>query len=99
MKKTWRLDLAFRAQCPERTAGDLPASAAVSIKNYSNSEHLYKEPDLLLISNECLSIGEFDSEIDNLHQELEAIRKEAHRRFEASRKEVRIRHERARPLP
>jgi len=82
--ETYFLDLAFRGY--ESRVG---ASAAVRIKNFSDSERRYDQPNLKLITHECASYVELDEGISNLIAELEGIRQKGKRMFEKSRREFR----------
>jgi hypothetical protein len=76
--KTYRLDLHFAGT----SEGDLPGPARshVCIKNCGRASYA---KDVLLISLECVSLGELEYEIDQLHKELEAIRATAKRKYAA----------------
>ena len=77
--ETYFLDLAFRGY--ESRIG---ASAAVRIKNYSDSERRYDQPNLKMITHECASYVELDEGISKLIAELESIRQKGKRMFEQS---------------
>ena len=82
--ETYFLDLAFRGY-----ESGIGASAGVRIKNCSDSERRYDQPNLTLITHECASYVELDEGISKLIAELESIRQKGKRMFEKSQREFR----------
>lgn len=73
---TISLELAFL----EPRQGDLPGPrrAQIYVKNLASDEYVEHA-----ITPICVTIGEFESEIDRLYKELEEVRMEARRKFQA----------------
>src|ERR1017187_8097298 len=76
--KTYRLDLLFAGQPEDALPG--PARSHVCVKNWSSVDYAKDAP---LITSECVSIQELECQIDELHNELEAIRATARGKYDA----------------
>ena len=55
--------------------------AKIHLKTYTQGGYKGVNPDLIFITPECMTTGEFDAQIDRLHAELETIRKNGRRKF------------------
>jgi len=71
---TYSLDLMFR----EPSKGDHPGS---SIAQIYVTTHTSDEKGHIFITPHCVSMREFEEQIDRLKQELETIRKKANQKF------------------
>ena len=77
---TYSLDLHFRDFSKE-TLRVYDAIAQIHVKINSSDEPDKDEKGHIFITSECVSIGEFEHEIERLKQELEKIKKEASKKF------------------
>ena len=76
---TYSFDLMFR----EPSKGDLPGP---SIAQIYVKTHASDEKGHIFITPHCVSMREFEGQIDRLKQELETLRKKANQKFSKKKK-------------